>query len=194
MAEPATKVCASCRQEKPRSDYYARKANKDGLYSYCRECNTRKARERRDRSPQLVEQKREYDRKRSRLLADEYRARASAHYYANREQRIAYAREWAEKNPEKRSAIAQSYKHRRRASERSGMTGRELAQWKRTQPKICHWCGAKCEASFHVDHYVPLSKGGKHEASNLVIACRSCNFRKNAKDPFAFAREMGRLF
>lgn len=81
----------------------------------------------------------------------------------------------------------------RRAVERSGLTGRELLAWKQTQAKVCHWCGKKCAKRFHVDHYIPLSKGGLHVVENLVIACMTCNLEKHAKDPFDFAREKGRL-
>jgi len=35
----------------------------------------------------------------------------------------------------------------------------------------------------HVDHILPLSKGGAHTASNLAVACASCNLSKSAKLP-----------
>jgi 5-methylcytosine-specific restriction endonuclease McrA len=37
-----------------------------------------------------------------------------------------------------------------------------------------------CEATDNItiDHIVPLSRGGKHEASNLTAACYSCNASK----------------
>lgn len=73
------------------------------------------------------------------------------------------------------------------------MGGRALAEWKRQQKKVCYWCAKACAKDFVVDHYQPLSKGGKHEISNLVIACRPCNARKSAKDPIAFAHSVGRL-
>jgi 5-methylcytosine-specific restriction endonuclease McrA len=106
----------------------------------------------------------------------------------------ASSKEWREKNPEKRAAISQNYKHRRRSKEEGGISSADLLAWKRAQPKVCHWCGKNCAKGFTVDHYTPLAKGGKHEASNLVIACRPCNSKKNAKDPLEFAASVGRLF
>jgi 5-methylcytosine-specific restriction endonuclease McrA len=41
----------------------------------------------------------------------------------------------------------------------------------------------------HVDHVIPLAKGGRHAASNLAIACASCNCRKGTKLP----QELGLL-
>jgi 5-methylcytosine-specific restriction endonuclease McrA len=87
-----------------------------------------------------------------------------------------------------------TYKARRRAQEAGGDSTAAVAAWVAAAPKVCHWCGIPCTAGYHVDHYVPLSKGGKHAVSNLVIACGPCNLRKNAKCPYEFARTFGRLF
>lgn len=72
------------------------------------------------------------------------------------------------------------------------MSARELSEWLIAQPKVCHWCGIKCERC-EIDHIIPLSKGGKHERHNLVIACPTCNRRKGARDPIEFAQSVGRL-
>ena len=48
----------------------------------------------------------------------------------------------------------------------------------------CYICGKKIPLGHrHVDHIIPLSRGGKHVPSNLAIACDRCNLRKNAKTP-----------
>jgi 5-methylcytosine-specific restriction endonuclease McrA len=48
----------------------------------------------------------------------------------------------------------------------------------------CYLCGKVAKVGErHVDHIMPLSKGGKHRPSNLAIACATCNLRKNAKLP-----------
>jgi len=132
----------------------------------------------RARAEATKEEKRLYDR--------EYRAK-------NKEKCRKRARAWKERNPDKRRAILKAYTGRRRAQTASGVGGKELGEWISAQPKRCYWCGKACAKSFHVDHYTPLSKGGEHEIHNLVIACPPCNLKKNAKDPLAFAREVGRL-
>lgn len=39
----------------------------------------------------------------------------------------------------------------------------------------CYYCGCKIDMStFHMDHFIPKSRGGK-EHSNLVPACPDCN-------------------
>lgn len=46
---------------------------------------------------------------------------------------------------------------------------------------VCQYCGA-CppKAVLHVDHIVPVAKGGGNEDTNLVTACDHCNLGKAA--------------
>lgn len=37
----------------------------------------------------------------------------------------------------------------------------------------CHWCKRRKAAT--ADHVVPVSRGGSHDLSNLVPACKKCN-------------------
>ena len=51
----------------------------------------------------------------------------------------------------------------------------------------CCLCGATAAdgAKLHVDHIMPVSKGGKTERSNLRTLCEQCNLGKGAKyDPY----------
>lgn len=42
----------------------------------------------------------------------------------------------------------------------------------------CHFCGGKAQS---IDHFVPRSKGGRSDRSNLVPACHLCNGIKGDK-------------
>lgn len=53
---------------------------------------------------------------------------------------------------------------------------------KKRSNSICHYCG-KFASRGHVDHVVPLSRGGSDDLSNLVWACRACNLSKHDKTP-----------
>lgn len=49
---------------------------------------------------------------------------------------------------------------------------------------ICIYCGAQEDpngSTFHVDHVVARSQGGADHINNLVIACPTCNCKKNNK-------------
>ena len=48
----------------------------------------------------------------------------------------------------------------------------------------CEYCGLAQvgqEATFHIDHIVPVSTGGPTTAENLALACTSCSLRKEAR-------------
>ncbi|MFQ5637892.1 MAG: HNH endonuclease [bacterium] len=48
----------------------------------------------------------------------------------------------------------------------------------------CEYCGLAQEgqeATFHVDHVIPVSAGGETVFDNLALACVSCSLRKAAR-------------
>lgn len=55
-------------------------------------------------------------------------------------------------------------------------------------------CCAYCKRSFsdlksnkiHLDHFIPISQGGSHVESNLLVTCSTCNISKGAKDPYVW--------
>ena len=49
---------------------------------------------------------------------------------------------------------------------------------------VCAYCGGQyTEPGLTVEHIVPVSRGGRHEWTNVVTACRSCNTRKGNRRP-----------
>lgn len=48
----------------------------------------------------------------------------------------------------------------------------------------CRYCGAQApDVPLTVDHVIPRALGGSDEPSNLVTACRDCNFGKGSTSP-----------
>ena len=48
----------------------------------------------------------------------------------------------------------------------------------------CEYCGLAQtgqEATFHIDHVVPVVAGGQSTSENLAMACVSCSLRKGAR-------------
>lgn len=64
------------------------------------------------------------------------------------------------------------------------------AQYQRQKGK-CYYCHKKL-TKYHVDHVMPLSRGGSNGPDNLVIACQRCNNRKAFRLPHEWP-EGGRL-
>ena len=91
-------------------------------------------------------------------------------------------------------ASAKNSKHKRRAIEKKGdVTSSQILELQ-NNAKTCYWCNVSLKnKNIHIDHYVPLSKGGMHTLNNLVVSCSKCNLTKNAKDPYSFAISIGKL-
>lgn len=48
----------------------------------------------------------------------------------------------------------------------------------------CVYCGADLrQVEPHIDHVIPLSRGGQNEPDNLAAACKPCNLSKGTKTP-----------
>jgi 5-methylcytosine-specific restriction endonuclease McrA len=64
-------------------------------------------------------------------------------------------------------------------SKRLGRVARQIAA---RDGHACVYCGATAASSgaaLHLDHLTPRSGGGEDVATNLVMACRSCNSRRH---------------
>lgn len=46
----------------------------------------------------------------------------------------------------------------------------------------CYLCRATTAGEFHIDHIVPIARGGWHSASNLGFLCKACNLDKGARN------------
>lgn len=84
---------------------------------------------------------------------------------------------------------------KRRARVMGAIVGdsRSILRWKervKSSPVfICYYCSvAHSICELHIDHVIPLAKGGKHSLENLATSCADCNFSKNAKLPHQWGR------
>lgn len=54
----------------------------------------------------------------------------------------------------------------------------------RDQNGVCYMCLEQFDfKAMEMDHLIPISKGGKHEISNVKMCCKKCNLKKGAKLP-----------
>lgn len=129
-----------------------------------------------------------------RVRSDSKKKYDAEYHKKNADKKIQTAKDWVKNNPDKRKFIVFNYDSKRRAIKKDGDSFMKVKLWAEKQKKICYWCNIDCTDNYHIDHYVPLAKGGLHTVDNLVISCAKCNMTKSAKDPFKFANEVGRLF
>jgi 5-methylcytosine-specific restriction endonuclease McrA len=54
---------------------------------------------------------------------------------------------------------------------------------------VCYYCNVSLEPeAVHIEHKLPVSRGGTNSRKNLVLACASCNLRKGTKTEPEFRR------
>lgn len=118
---------------------------------------------------------------------DEILPKQAAYQRANPERYRAYAAKYYAADPEPYRLRARLSDSRRRANLSTGDLTAE--EWQETLEEFDYRC-AYCQASdtrLTIEHLTPLSRGGRHTASNVVPACKSCNSSKGPKTLFEFA-------
>lgn len=190
------KKCKACGVEKPATkDFFRIEPKcKDGFRSPCLSC--------------IKIAKKDYrNSEKGRVKISEYREEwnnENPDYFKRwRASNPKYAKEWSEKNPgkayenfkrwlferltdEDRAAYRRQHAHRKRARRLNAKGRFGRADVKRIlsgQKMRCWWCDCKLE-KYHLDHRIPLSRGGTNDPSNLVASCPPCNQKKSSKMPW----------
>jgi 5-methylcytosine-specific restriction endonuclease McrA len=181
MDSLAAKTCTKCGERKLLTEYTKKSSSKDGTRSCCRACeaNQRKIYRELNRDQVLITQQ------------------------TWRESHVEYRRGYREKTKEHNSSIAASYRKRfpekirararvRRARKlQNGVEPYTEAQVLETYGTACHLCTKEVnleaprrsgahgwEDGLHIDHIVPISKGGPDTLDNVRPAHGSCNIKK----------------
>lgn len=190
-----SKLCRSCNQGLPLSLFGKDAKFKDGLRSVCKDCNNAKAtsyylankatiaiKASMRFQQQMLENP---DDCRKAAAAKQARFRAK-----NPEKSKATYTRWLSRNPGANYQATKKWRannpdavlaanERRRALKANAptfaITAKDVEKLLR---KPCAYCG---KPSQHLDHVIPLSRGGSHSIGNLVQACASCNTSKNNK-------------
>jgi len=147
----------------------------------------------------------------------------AAYYRANKEHMKASIAAWREKHPEQVKAYLDKWreknptrdrenssKYRKANNEKVKITNknrhaRKKGNGGKLSPDIasrllllqrgkCTVCKKSLKKTgFHLDHVVPLIKGGRNEDKNIQLTCPTCNMKKGGKDPIQFMQEQGFL-
>jgi len=160
MSDKRTHTCTRCGQEKDSDEFNANASKLGGLERYCAECGYMDKHQRNGTVATFLK-KRFKGTGKDMMLRRKDVSRAQG---SKRRSRKIYA----------------GGTHSSSDIRRQG----ESQRWR------CWWCGKYCKEKYHADHLVALAKGGHNDPSNIVIACPSCNLKKNAKTPDEFC---GRL-
>lgn len=121
-----------------------------------------------------------------------YRERATAYQLAherrNRDATRARKRDWYRANPDTRTA----QRHARRAAQRDALgrhNGRQLRAILNAQGGRCAYCDES--RGLHLDHVIPLTRGGSNWPWNLQYLCGAHNTSKGTRTDAEFRALLG---
>lgn len=167
-----SKRCYKCKTIKPIADFYKNKSAKDGHQSHCKPCNlasNKKWQEKNlDKFAGYSAEFRKRNPEKTKAVVIEWRLQ-------NKEHIRKYSKNYRIKHPEQKLKGRQTRRARRTKASVYLVTTKDLEQ---IMSKACIYCGAPSQ---HLDHIIPLSRGGAHSISNLVAACATCNLSKYNK-------------
>ncbi len=196
------KRCLRCDTEKETSEFGTLRSSPDGLARYCKPCKAAYQREhyaknqekwaaysakwrtknkdykaQKDKEYALAhpERVRKAKAKYKQVHADKVREATARYSAANKELLSKKGREWRKNNPEKHNAKQARRRARLRGNGVFVILEKELRQ---LMQRPCFYCGKESQ---HMDHVVPISRGGRHSIGNLVPSCAKCNLSKNDK-------------
>lgn len=125
----------------------------------------------------------------------EHNANSKKTFEANKEHWIRVNREWARTHREKMRGYTKVSDAIRRNAIRASSgtyTAKDIKYLAKSQRGLCTVCREPF-GKYHVDHIVPLSRGGTNDKHNIQLLCASCNIKKHAKDPIEFMQSRGYL-
>jgi hypothetical protein len=181
------KSCTKCGRELPRtSEHFCRDSSKpDGLHPWCKSCRSANARAFRKANPELVKERSDRWRKENpEYRKSEYWLEWDRKYCReNREKKTENQRRYRAENPERYRAYCRNYQAQKRANG-GHVSAAELREQYERQGGRCYWCSVEVGDDFHLDHVIPLKRGGLHQIDNIVVSCPFCNASKHDKLPY----------
>jgi 5-methylcytosine-specific restriction endonuclease McrA len=100
---------------------------------------------------------------------------------------------WKAAHPE-REAIYSSNRRARKMSGEGKLSPDLALRLLAFQKNRCALCRKSLKKTgYHLDHIIPLARGGKNEDANMQATCPKCNLGKSHKDPMRYMRSQGFL-
>lgn len=96
---------------------------------------------------------------------------------------------WRENNPEKQRVIMFNRNCATRGVRQAVRHGL-ITSLMQSQGSRCVYCGCDVSSRYHIDHKLPVSRGGDNSEANLQILCPTCNLRKGSKTHVEFLEKI----
>jgi 5-methylcytosine-specific restriction endonuclease McrA len=184
--------CSVCLEWKPATadQFELNSANALGIGYKCRNCaNEYKKKWAREHPESRSQSRRKWTEKNPLYFSTHYysnwkseRLRRNIYYAKNKEKFVEKRKEYYRRNPE----YYYIARHKRRALKKKStgsFTQSDIRLLFALQKRKCWYCQKSIEDGYHMDHRIPLSRGGSNDISNIVLTCPHCNLSKNNKLP-----------
>lgn len=168
------KTCSRCGEEKSLDLFHKRSARKSGYASHCKTCDSNRTKQWREENPETAS------------------ARFIRWKAANPERAIERVKVWKLENPSATKEAHRRKAHRRRLqinATKEFYTERQVLD---TYGYSCYLCNEAInflaprsagkkgwERGLHIDHVIPLSKGGSDTLENVRPTHGKCNLKKS---------------
>lgn len=186
------KRCSQCKQHLPANRFNRDKSHKDKLASSCKTCNNARSAAWRKNN---LDRERENGRKWRLNHPDQARGSRRAYYEQHIDEHRANGKNWNKQHRKWVNILSSKWakshpeqirknSHRRRAEKRNAIgthTAQDIMILNINQRNKCAYCGVQLGNKYHVDHIIPLSRGGSNDFDNLALACPRCNMSKGDK-------------
>lgn len=209
------KRCTRCGETKSVSEFSKHSQQKTGLQSHCKKCNSAShaIRYTTNHDKEIArsavyrnanKEKRKAICARYRALNKEKIAASRAKYITknknvlaarraeNSQKNVARVNAWRLANPDKRR-IHDHNREARKTGNGGIHTAADIRNLLTLQKSKCACCKKSIKTGYHIDHIVPVCRGGTNNIINLQLLCPHCNMTKNAKDPVDFMQSRGFL-
>lgn len=169
FSKPGDKRCRKCKQESDRKTaarkYLADAERQKQANKRYRHANPEKVRE---------QQRRTYAKN------PEQKLKSNRRWQENNPDKVrAAVTRWEKANPLVRKVISQRRITRVKEAPGDGVTTEQWRAIVEAHGGMCAYCLVKPYE--HMEHVIPIAKGGAHDPTNVVPSCATCNFRKQTK-------------
>jgi len=207
MDELNKKKCTRCGEEKPQTEEFFKldgrflRTGKIIFCDICLECRAKSGalNSKRYRAKKVAEDKEAYYSNRNKQAAQyreanrEYIALRQNQYYKRNKDKINEQRRKRPKEVKRQEEINFYDRHpfklkAKRVNRKARIRGAigkikdsDIIDKLNNQSNSCCYCGTELYKDFHVDHIIPISKGGYNISDNICCSCPECNLEKNDK-------------
>jgi 5-methylcytosine-specific restriction endonuclease McrA len=188
-----TKFCPKCNCTKSLDSFGTRKSNPDGKQFWCIPCL------------------KEYNGKYYQANKERLKENVSKWVSANRETSRAIKKKWSDANPEKQKKAIKRWQeeneeqflatrkkwrqdnkeylrvhciNRRRKLAEGSLSKNIVETLMEKQKGICTCCLKPLNGDYHIDHIIPVAKGGSNTDENVQLLHSRCNMIKNDRWPW----------